>query len=66
MWPLYSIYSYEKHSERNYSDYGRNRAVFFTMTGYPCTWHSPSKDFVKKEKRNQNQCHFILLGYEAA
>jgi hypothetical protein len=47
---LYTIYSYEKHSERNYGDYGRNRAVFFTMTAYPCTWHSPSKNFMKKEK----------------
>jgi hypothetical protein len=52
-WPLYSIYSYEKHSERNYGDYDRNRAVFFTITAYPCTWHSPSKNFMKMEKKQK-------------
>jgi hypothetical protein len=63
---LYTIYSFEKHSERNYGDYGRNRAVFFTMTAYPCTWHYPSKNFMKKEKKvTKTSATSILLGYKA-
>jgi hypothetical protein len=55
--PLYGVY--EQHCDRNNGNFGWNKAVLFPMITHPCTQLSPSKNLLKRKKKN------VLCGFRS-